>query len=53
MAKSAREKGRELGVDYLLEGTIRRERDRLRITAQLVQVSDQPHVWAEISAIRS
>jgi TolB-like protein len=52
MAKSAREKGRELGVDYLLEGT-RRERDRLRITAQLVQVSDQPHVWAEISAIRS
>jgi TolB-like protein/DNA-binding winged helix-turn-helix (wHTH) protein len=39
--------GRELGVDYILEGSARREGGRLRITAQLIQVSDQTHLWAE------
>jgi len=39
--------GRELGVDYLLEGSVRRASDRVRITAQLIQVSDQTHLWAE------
>ena len=39
--------GQELGVDYVLEGSVRREGDRLRITAQLIQVSDQAHLWAE------
>lgn len=39
--------GQELGVDYVLEGSVRREGDRLRITAQLIQVSDQTHLWAE------
>jgi TolB-like protein/DNA-binding winged helix-turn-helix (wHTH) protein/Tfp pilus assembly protein PilF len=38
--------GRELGVDYILEGSARREGERLRITAQLIQVRDQSHVWA-------
>lgn len=38
---------RELGVNYLLEGSIRRSGDRLRITAQLIQASDQTHVWGE------
>ncbi len=39
--------GRELGVHYLLEGSIRRGRGRIRIAAQLIQVSDETHVWAE------
>jgi TolB-like protein/Tfp pilus assembly protein PilF len=39
--------GRELGVDYVLEGSVRRADDRVRITAQLIQVSDQAPLWAE------
>lgn len=39
--------GRELAVDYVLEGTVRRERERVRVTAQLIQVSDQSHLWAD------
>ena len=38
---------RELGVDYVLEGSIRRAANRIRITAQLVQASDMTHLWAE------
>jgi TolB-like protein/Flp pilus assembly protein TadD/predicted Ser/Thr protein kinase len=39
--------GRELGVDYILESSVRREGKRVRITAQLIQVRDQTHLWAE------
>jgi TolB-like protein/Tfp pilus assembly protein PilF len=39
--------GSELGVDVLLEGSVRRERDRVRITAQLIRVSDESHLWAQ------
>jgi TolB-like protein len=39
--------GLELGVDYVLEGSVRREADRVRITAQLIRVQDQIHLWAE------
>ena len=39
--------GRELGVSYVLEGSVRRGADRVRVTAQLVYVSDQTHIWAE------
>lgn len=39
--------GRELGVDYILEGSVRRANNHARITAQLIQVTDQTHVWAE------
>jgi TolB-like protein/DNA-binding winged helix-turn-helix (wHTH) protein/tetratricopeptide (TPR) repeat protein len=39
--------GRELGVDYVVEGSVRREGDRLKVTAQLVQVKDQTHLWAD------
>jgi TolB-like protein/DNA-binding winged helix-turn-helix (wHTH) protein/tetratricopeptide (TPR) repeat protein len=39
--------GRELGVGYLLEGSVRRGGERVRITAQLVQVAEQTHLWAE------
>jgi len=38
--------GSELGVDYVLEGSVRREGDRVRISAQLIQVRDQTHLWA-------
>jgi TolB-like protein/Flp pilus assembly protein TadD len=39
--------GRELGVDYILEGGIRRYGRRIRLTARLVAASDQAHVWAD------
>ena len=39
--------GRELGVQYVLEGSVRRDSDRVRITAQLIQVKDQTHLWAQ------
>jgi TolB-like protein len=39
--------GRELGVRYVLDGSVRRARDRVRITAQLVEASTGAHVWAE------
>jgi tetratricopeptide (TPR) repeat protein len=35
-------------ADHLVEGTVRRSGDRVRINAQLIRVSDQSHVWAEI-----
>lgn len=39
--------GRELGVRYVLEGSVRRGGDRLRITAQLIEAATGVHVWAE------
>jgi TolB-like protein/DNA-binding winged helix-turn-helix (wHTH) protein/Tfp pilus assembly protein PilF len=45
--KSAAQICREVGADYLLEGSIRRSGDRIRVTAQLIQASDQTHLWAE------
>ncbi len=39
--------GRELGVDYILEGSIRREGGKARVSAQLIRVTDQTHLWAE------
>lgn len=39
--------GKELGVGYLLEGSVRRGGGRVRITAQLIQAAAQTHVWAE------
>jgi TolB-like protein/Flp pilus assembly protein TadD len=45
--KSVFQIGQELGVDYVLEGSVRREPDRVRVTAQLVRVRDQIHLWAE------
>jgi TolB-like protein/DNA-binding winged helix-turn-helix (wHTH) protein/cytochrome c-type biogenesis protein CcmH/NrfG len=44
--KSAREIGRELSSDYLLEGSIRREGSRVRVVAQLVRVADQSPRWS-------
>ncbi|HVH71896.1 MAG TPA: winged helix-turn-helix domain-containing protein, partial [Candidatus Dormibacteraeota bacterium] len=45
--KSVRQIGRELGVSYVLEGSVRRAGHRVRIAAQLIQVSDETHLWAE------
>jgi len=44
-SKSVREIGAELGVDYILESSVRREGDLVRITSQLIRVEDQTHVW--------
>jgi TolB-like protein/Tfp pilus assembly protein PilF len=38
---------RELGLDYVLEGTVRRSMDRIRIAVELIDVKDQTLVWAE------
>jgi TolB-like protein/Tfp pilus assembly protein PilF len=46
-SKSVSDIGRELGVDYLLEGSVRREGDRIRITAQLIETRTEVHLWAE------
>lgn len=45
--KDIRQIGNELGVNYVLEGSVRRKDGRLRITSQLIQVEDQTHLWAE------
>src|SRR5207253_9188571 len=42
-----RQVGRELGVRYVLEGSIRRAGDRVRITGQLIDASTGAHRWAE------
>ncbi len=39
--------GRQLGADYLLEGSVRREGERVRVTARLIQASDQTTVWSD------
>jgi serine/threonine protein kinase/TolB-like protein/Tfp pilus assembly protein PilF len=45
--KPLSEIGRELGVDAVIEGTITRSGNHVRITANLVQVSPERHLWAE------
>ena len=42
-----REVGQSLEVAHVLEGSVRRAGDRLRITAQLIRVSDGFHIWSE------
>jgi TolB-like protein/Flp pilus assembly protein TadD len=45
--KTVSQIGRELGVDFILEGSVRREGGKARVSAQLIRVSDQTHMWAE------
>jgi TolB-like protein/Tfp pilus assembly protein PilF len=45
--KTIQQIGRELGVSHVLEGSVRRAGDRVRITAQLIRVSDETHLCAE------
>ena len=42
-----REVAKQLGVQFVLEGSVRRGGDRIRITAQLIDASSGSHVWAE------
>lgn len=44
--KSVEEIGRELNVDFVVEGSVRRADGRVRISAQLIRVSNQMHLWA-------
>jgi TolB-like protein/DNA-binding winged helix-turn-helix (wHTH) protein len=44
--KSVSQIARELGVAYVMEGSVRRSGDHLRITAQLISANDQTHLWA-------
>ena len=39
--------GRELGVRYVLEGSIQRSGDRVRVTVQLIDAENDAHLWAE------
>ncbi len=39
--------GRDLSVQYVLENSLRESGDHMRITAQLLQVSDQSHLWSQ------
>ncbi|MGB7848786.1 MAG: winged helix-turn-helix domain-containing protein, partial [Candidatus Acidiferrum sp.] len=45
--KSAAQISSEVGANYLLEGSVRHSGDRIRVTAQLIQSSDQTHLWAD------
>jgi adenylate cyclase len=46
-AVNVREIAREFGVDYVLEGSVRKARDRVRVTVQLIDAETDRHVWAE------
>jgi adenylate cyclase len=46
-AVDVKQVGRELGVRYVLEGSMRKVADRVRITAQLIDTATGAHVWAE------
>ena len=44
---------RQLGVQYVIEGSLRRDADRLRISVQFIQVRDQSHLSARIMTANS
>lgn len=44
---SVKDIGRKLGVRYILEGSVRKAGDRIRVTAQLVEAATDAHIWAE------
>jgi adenylate cyclase len=46
-AVDVKQVGRELGVRYVLEGSVRKMADRVRITGQLIDAATGAHVWAE------
>ena len=45
--RNVREIGQQLGVAYIMEGSVQRVRDRLRINAQLIDARTDTHIWAE------
>jgi TolB-like protein/cytochrome c-type biogenesis protein CcmH/NrfG len=46
-ARNAREIGKALGVATLLEGSVRRAGNRVRVSVQLINANDDEHIWAE------
>ncbi len=42
-----RDVGREFGVDYVIEGSVRKAGDRVRVTVQLIDAETDRHIWAE------
>ena len=46
-AVDVKQVGRELGVRYVLEGSVRKSANRVRITAQLIEAETGTHLWAE------
>ena len=46
-ARDLREIGRQLGVAHVLEGSVQREKNRVRVTAQLIDTRSDAHLWAE------
>lgn len=46
-AVDVRQIGRDLGVRYALEGSVRRAGNRLRVTTQLIDTASGVHIWAE------
>ena len=46
-AVKVKQVGRELGVKYVLEGSVRKAGDQVRITAQLIDATTETHLWAE------
>ena len=46
--RRARDIGETLGVSHLVEGGVRREGDRVRITARLVEAASETHLWSEV-----
>src|SRR5947209_17913221 len=45
--RNVREIAQQLGVAYIMEGSVQRARDRLRINAQLIDARTDTHIWAE------
>ena len=46
-AVDIRQVGKELGVDYVVEGSVRKDGDKLRIVSQLIDTKNGEHLWAE------
>ena len=46
-AVDVRQVGRDLNVRYVLEGSVQREGDQIRVTAQLIDAASDAHLWSE------
>jgi len=46
--KSISEIGTELGVEYVIEGSVQRQGNKMRITVQLIRVLNEGHIWSDI-----
>jgi len=45
--KTIQEIGKELGVSYVIEGTVQKQEDKIRVSVQMVRVRNEDHVWSE------